>query len=94
MTHTPGPWKTGTGFHGVWPVWVMRPTSKLIALTQTDGQEDADGFEGAANARLIAAAPDLLSDAEWVVGDWELGHNVEDAIAALKATIAKARGEA
>lgn len=49
-THTPGPWKVGTG-------WVMGPENQKGAPICTIGVSPVDD----ANARLIAAAPDLLA---------------------------------
>jgi len=64
MTHTPGPWYTeGKQVRGL--------ASGLIATVggdfYDDGRTDADGWtftpplDTAANARLIAAAPELLA---------------------------------
>ena len=66
--------------------------AKVVADAPTDGDMEA---EGAANARLIAAAPDLLEALEGLCaayGPYITGHVVwwKDAIDA----IAKAKGEA
>jgi hypothetical protein len=59
--HTPGPWtatkdKTTRGN----PSWrIDSPSISLLASLEFAFWEDRDGF-GAANAHLIAAAPDLL----------------------------------
>jgi hypothetical protein len=50
---------------------------------------------GAGNARLIAAAPDLLAALEWALGqlddDLDLDH--QDALRAARAALARARGD-
>jgi hypothetical protein len=87
MTHTPGPW--------------------FSAATSTIGHNvivDADGFTicspspmGASNARLIAAAPDMLAALEAIAAE-TTGYDTEDLIANIqgicRAIIAKAKGGA
>ena len=56
--HTPGPWESDTGTG-----WIGRGKDRCIARvrrTSAYGAPDL-GEEGSANARLIAAAPDLLA---------------------------------
>ena len=55
MPHTPGPWHTGTDEDGH---VVYNESGGFIADA---GLDDGDEGEEAANARLIAAAPDLLA---------------------------------
>lgn len=67
MSHTPGPWGAHIDRHGfvtlgAGPVYIRGPE---------DGFNVA-GFMSAADARLIAAAPDLLAALE------ELAHIVEE----------------
>ena len=84
MRHTPGPWAVNpTGDIGPWYVG-----------TQDEGIADCDlGFCGAeefeANARLIAAAPDLLEACERLMRDYPDKSN-STAIEAIRAAIAKA----
>jgi len=58
--HTPGPWKVGTNHSAA--VWA---TAGLIASVYpgepATSADDCDGPVSDANARLIAAAPDLLA---------------------------------
>ncbi len=54
MSHTPGPWEVDSA-HGTDAVYVLSE-NHLIAHVIAHG----DGTDDAANARLIAAAPDLL----------------------------------
>lgn len=58
-THTPGPWNRGYGNH-VYRGAALAPGQQLIAVCQpiNGWQDQLD--EGFANARLIAAAPELL----------------------------------
>lgn len=76
--HTPGPWKTRKGFgHG--EIDVFHPTRKVkkpfvpteLAIVQINDDTKESIAESRANARLIAAAPDLLeclvhlADRDW-----------------------------
>ena len=84
--HTPGPWNArhtpfrGQGIQDVWCIdW------------SPDQEEVAEIVHGAANARLIAAAPDLLEALQDMVSD----HASLSAatLAFARAAIAKATGE-
>ncbi len=93
--HTPGPWEMadsayktsdgeGTIFSdGDWHIFP--PLGELGPIAVVGGE---------ANARLIAAAPELLRDLEEAIEGldevWEDCHSVK--VARFKATIAKARG--
>lgn len=94
--HTPGPWNVRysedradafieCGDRSNITDWAAR----FIAQTYVHDLEDA------ANARLIAAAPDLLAALQNVIYGWdnwaEQG-NIEHAIDAARAAIAKATG--
>jgi hypothetical protein len=97
MTHTPGPWTARQN---------PEPESFLRHSFFIDGGEPQrapvaevrhyyDG-EGRANARLIAAAPELLEALENIdanlTGKDCLAQRVEDSIRRARAAIAKARG--
>ena len=61
MSHTPGPW-TAKGYPSVYypdGVWYIEGPAE---------DAGADGFINAADARLIAAAPDLLAALQGVAG--------------------------
>lgn len=61
VQHTPGPWKTRDGFDGD-SIEIYRPNPKIkkpFYPTQL-ATVPAEDKEGKVNARLIAAAPDLL----------------------------------
>lgn len=54
--HTPGPWELGSGHGGrglIFPVGLQYPVASTTGFYLADGQ-------GLSNARLIAAAPELL----------------------------------
>ena len=87
--HTPGPWTSawvGTRPHGVAVVWLGENTDKRIEIIGTSKDE--------ANARLIAAAPEMLEALRNLVMDWErvIGPIPEDHEAQV--AIAKAEGGA
>lgn len=75
--HTPGPWVAGidsdwsvdTGGDATW-LNVGREGGSPIAMVVTDDWSDKADVIVDANARLIAAAPDLLAVAEWVIDNY------------------------
>ena len=82
--YTPGPWEAcGCTIY-----------SGETRIGQT-WDADHDGLptpEMEANARLIAAAPDLLTALEGLLADWERVHGPVPADHETRAAIAKARG--
>lgn len=94
--HTPGPWRIFETDHG----------SKIIGIGSEDGAGVADaGFglwggdsdEARANARLVAAAPELLEALKYLVMhckglDRFEGNPINEAIRAGREAIAKAEG--
>lgn len=96
--HTPGPWTVDRAFV------TSEDTAQLIATIDSgyflhrvpEGDYPIEFTEGQqrANARLIAAAPDLLIAAQNIY--WKLSEagRWNDDMALLRAAIAKARGEA
>jgi hypothetical protein len=102
MTHTPGPWITA-GPHGTGIAPASMPNERLAVamamdceLTEEDMYGDDVPLESqVANARLIAAAPDLL--AALVRMDEEFGtqnhtNSADDAVRLAQAAINKATG--
>ena len=96
--HTPGPWKFG--FESVDPEWaiVTIEGGLIIANVNADHRQEA-------NARLIAAAPDLLEAAHGVdvlyaelqaalpkIANTRAMDIVQDAVRKARAAIAKAEG--
>lgn len=103
--HTPGPWYVDTEYS----IQIMKHMEHLVGTTKYTDYTVADisegGFTGEeelANARLIAAAPELLEalqellawDLDSLPGEVSLGFSgIEKDIARAKAVIAKATGE-
>jgi hypothetical protein len=86
--HTPGPWKYRTDFMDC--PYVASKTKQMIADVNLIF---VSAKEAKANARLIAAAPDLLEACRLTI---EAGYHNEAsraAVFAAQAAIAKAEGE-
>ena len=81
MSYTPGPWKVDRPY--------IRGAGRVIASLESGRNEGED----AANARLIAAAPELYGALVDLIGF--LFHGKKDRQAILRATaaLAKARGD-
>jgi hypothetical protein len=93
MTHTPGPWRSGDRYNTVFGPPNGQPSPQTIATIQRGNE---------ANARLIAAAPELLEVAKKMVADHDelsptligMPLNVANStIDAARAAIAKAEGK-
>ena len=103
--HTPGPWQFNDSDACIWPgMFASRraPVATVFTAAQPEGElsQESDYFtdEEAANARLIAAAPDLLEAAERMIGF--ITHTLPAAawmnepwLQPAREAIAKARGE-
>ena len=102
MTHTPGPWHRGSDFND--NRFVVFPETGRMRLEPGQGtvlysiakvvasfSEDEDD----ANARLIAAAPELLAAAESVIacGALPRERHLCGAIRELEKAVKKAKGE-
>ena len=97
--HTPGPWevfKNGTK-------WIIFSPVKDATIAVTGGWTDESRSQESANARLLAAAPELLEALEGVEGyltDYDHYSKVDvdvwvkAALPQLRAALAKTRGEA
>lgn len=88
MSHTPGPWKSSGQ-------WIFGP--KSMPLPVASGYQDYATMPGGqhydeacANARLIAAAPDLLEALKYVMSAH--GEQLHDAFDMAQKAIAKAEG--
>ena len=106
--HTPGPWKMrpsqdGSGDIGITANGLPNVLAECFAAIR---YKDERSPEAAANARLIAAAPDMLSlllqAAEWfqgyadghtAKGDTDKAKRNQDRAGACRAAILKATGE-
>jgi hypothetical protein len=90
--YTPGPWHTGSDEDGD---IVYGPDCELVASAAGDGDAEAE----VANARLIAAAPELLWACETALralefqGNGPRPHVSEAEWDEIAAAIAKARGK-
>lgn len=107
MSHTPGPWKVGTldKVINYLPIYARIGVTKLACIAKTDGREVGFGIsqqEMEANARLIAAAPELLGALQTIAGATTCAGNsdpdvMEDILADIQGicakAIAKAKGE-
>ena len=91
--HTPGPW---------WQKGTVVYIGKTVDFLPS-GSPNWGGFDlrncplPEANARLIAAAPDLLEALEAIIATWDgpkYNHFMADNIDLARAAIAKAKGEA
>jgi len=89
MKHTPGPWVVDPAVRQGFTVYA--PKEGFIVGTQ-DEEGRYGAVESEANARLIAAAPDLLALAERIARLPEHGHYLV-LIDEARTAIAKATGE-
>lgn len=82
--HTPGPWKP-----------IRDLSSKMLEIWADDGDRWIGEVQRKEDARLIAAAPDLLAACDSALGYLVMiGTDHGDGIrAVLRAAIAKAKGE-
>lgn len=93
--HTDGPWTASEGFPSdVWHI-DMPGRSFSVVVSRTDSDYDMPVSEVQANARLIAAAPELLAALEDVVASAEANcsGSLANAINAGQEAIDKAKEE-
>lgn len=96
MSHTPGPWRVG-GIKGT--VY----TDDAVFLARAESGEHGDWLRGnpfgngvcEANARLIAAAPELLAALKEIINGDPAGgtYSGSQCVAIAEAAIAKAEGK-
>jgi hypothetical protein len=84
--HTPGPWRVVTASHGR-TVGVVADDQVTVVTIRSASDEDR------ANARLIAAAPALLAACKALVRRNQKHADLDRAIAAGEAAVAKATGQ-
>ncbi|KOQ21815.1 hypothetical protein ABW38_26545 [Achromobacter xylosoxidans] len=90
--HTPGPWST----HLVDSTVVVIPRRPFPQQISTLGHSEVADEQDYANARLIAAAPELLEALEWALRAMEARNPLwaeGERFIAARAAIAKAKGE-
>jgi len=105
MKHTPRPWNVTKGTNGFCQTWQVEHKSEMRHATIADCgaivnqvyQGSTDHYVGErvneeheANAKLMAASPDLLEALQNLVNDWERVHGVIPDNHEAKAAIAKA----
>ena len=92
MAHTPGPWKTTLAYDD--PA-VVDYDGKMIATAVMDVDMPSELDEVVANARLIAAAPELLAVLERCNNRWDDADEDDNPSLgrAIRAAIAKATGK-
>lgn len=95
--HTPGPWVVTSGYNGRTTVAMVRSPDRTVCVeAATDAQPP--GFDATdANARLIAAAPELLKALKEAVAVARVArdrHGRSLWVPAAEAAIAKAEGVA
>ena len=107
--HTPGPWSTVRGAgDSETPAYVQDRNGMLLAYCDVLSDPNLPESVGEANARLIAAAPEMLEALEMVAaafegplppgnhpeGSWlDTMPHMDEPAAAVLAAIAKAKGE-
>lgn len=99
VQHTPGPYQAYLGNHR-WCVETAAFPARLVAIAYNGADQPSDPSldgEQAANARLIAAAPELLAIAEglaaWEADPDRFGGDLAELAQQARAAIAKARGQ-
>lgn len=102
--HTPGPWAVTTvgSCHGIHPAASDNERDDICRVAphnyHPNGWQAAKG-EAEANARLIAAAPDLLAALEWWIVQMQndscddMGKLLDDMTDKARAAITKATGK-
>lgn len=90
--HTPGPWTQGWSKTGIDCVWIDGKVEPVIGMGDDDDWIDC-GTE--ANARLIAAAPELLEALQEIVAaaDGAGWAQLDATLANARAVIPKATGK-
>lgn len=86
--HTPGPWTVVVSGLAVWSISKPPGQNGVIALCDSVARPYA---ENKANARLIAAAPELLAALEALYEDWN--GPLTESVQLARAAIAKAKIE-
>ncbi len=97
--HTPGPWAVSHGYDGSMSVDTVNhvrlnlTTACKVVVADICKHEMAEHFSAEANARLIAAAPDLLEALKMVLDDPNALDGRPRTYEYVRAAIAKAIGE-
>ena len=99
MSHTPGPWHVGPKIDNWTDCSICswrdgREGSSRVAVANILNVEGIDGADNLDNARLIAAAPELLAICQAIAADARVVRLHTNHQQALAAIIAKATGKA
>ena len=90
--HTKGPWRVWEADSQCWEICEPNNPRRHSHFASVS-VGNMWGDEGKANARLIATAPELLADLEWLVEIMKVqGWKDDAACIAAEKTIAKAKG--
>ncbi len=84
--HTPGPWRAE---EREVVTYLGHPIAEV--LDTAEGLEGSDA-EADANARLIAAAPDLVAALEMILAGVDSGQLMQQSIDQARAAVVKAKG--
>lgn len=102
--HTPGPWAISNAYGGGTAIWISSKSGAPMVLqgaqclrSDTAKYEQISVDQLQANARLIAATPELLGALQVMLRDYAAVHDIGDvemqpAIYQARAAIAKATG--
>lgn len=97
VKHTPGPWNWVPSPHATHPdmgAFFSEGGQRVCWFGDAEQYYPSQGEPPSdADARLIAAAPDLLEALEGCIPQLELGNGEAEHIKAARAAIARARGE-
>jgi hypothetical protein len=94
--HTPGPWQLDKHARTILSSgWLTYPAKKAICTVRPYPRTAEANQEGKANARLIAAAPEMLAALKWAsdyLSGWPRDDLQRHCRQAVQAAIAKAEG--
>lgn len=94
MNHTPGPWDTSLSTRTTHAHYVGKRAPNGSLDMVCDLTDSCFPHNAKANARLIAAAPELLEELKNLVDDIETGEHLGDVhISRAKALITEAEGK-
>lgn len=89
--HTPGPWELSEGDTSL---WAKSPLGARVRISNIIKHAPINGINHAANARLIAAAPDLLAALEDLLENLDetgLGTMPGDVFSNMRDTVERAK---
>jgi hypothetical protein len=95
MSHTPGPWQTDQAEHDApyQDIRIHAGKGSICRVWIDDAPVHDYNAEQRANARLIAAAPELLEALKRLMGETTTMQDALEAAQQARAAIAKAEGE-